>query len=265
MSDSEPSSEALGSISEAFLSAATRYDPSSAYVSPLPIEEVEAVGDWLAQRGYVLHAGSLRRQVKTLRDSFPLGFWSTVPPDGHERKRREEYRKTLGRIGRILEEAKSLSATPPAGPSVTVAEADTLARKLDARDPTFRAGTAEQQSDALLCDGPTPPDGFTWQGQTYRGMRTKVYLAVSFLWPRRHRSAHCKELGEPVWRDFVIEPDYTAVRGVCRDINRFFRTNGIPFHAEFKLDYLSLRDGAPRKPKAKPRATRARKKKGPSR
>jgi hypothetical protein len=107
MRDSERLSEALDRLHDIFLSAATRYDISSSYVSPLPIEEVESVAGWLVQGGYMLEAGALRRQIKTLKDSFPL----SVPLSSCEQERRERFQRTLGRIVRLLEEMKSRTAT----------------------------------------------------------------------------------------------------------------------------------------------------------
>ncbi len=95
-------------------------------------------------------------------------------------------------------------------------------------------------------DGPEPPDGFMHAGQIHRGLARKPFLAISFLWPRRNKTARREELAEPVWEDHAFDQDESAVEGLRKQINRFFRQNAIPWHASFKGGYLYLREGAPR-------------------
>lgn len=112
-----------------------------------------------------------------------------------------------------------------------------------------RLQTALAQAEPTqLPDGPEPPDGFNHQGQTYRGLATKPFLAVSFLWGRRNKSARSDELAGPVWQDHEheLDPDRVAIQGLRREINRFFRKNRIPWHAMVKADHLCLREGPPR-------------------
>ena len=96
-------------------------------------------------------------------------------------------------------------------------------------------------------DGPEPPNGFNWQGQTYRGMRPQVFQAVEFLWSyNTKRTAHADDLAEPVWRDREHMVSKEGLKSLRRDINRFFLDNDIPLHATVKNEYLSLEDGPPR-------------------
>ena len=78
---------------------------------------------------------------------------------------------------------------------------------------------------------------------------------MSFLWERRNKTARCDELAEPVWGDREIDVAENAVQSLRKEINGFFRDNGIPLHAMSKTGYLSLRDGRPRegKPKGPPK------------
>lgn len=103
-------------------------------------------------------------------------------------------------------------------------------------------------------DGPEPPDGFNYAGQTYHGLARKPFAALSFLWRHRNRTAQRCELAEPVWESHAVDVDVdiaeNAIEGLRKEINRFFRDNSIPWHTTFRTGYLSLREGLPRKPKA---------------
>jgi hypothetical protein len=129
--------------------------------------------------------------------------------------------------------------------------------------PEPRALSAsENPSPEPLQEGPEPPDGFNYGGQTHYGLARKPFLAVAFLWSLPNRTARRDELAEPVWQDHAFTPSESAVQGLRKEINRFFRAKGIPWLALFKLDYLCLREGWPRKRKAKAPPKRARSKAG---
>lgn len=124
-------------------------------------------------------------------------------------------------------------------------------------EPRVRSASKSPSPEPLR-DGPEPPDGFNYAGRTYFGLARKPFLAVAFLWPLPNRTARRDELAEPVWEDHADTPSESAVEGLRKEINRFFRANGIPWHTVFKLDYLCLREGPPGKRKGKtlPKGTR---------
>lgn len=128
--------------------------------------------------------------------------------------------------------------------ALMVLEHDQMSKQLN------RGQNAETTDDPPK-DGPEPPDGFNWQGQTHQPMRRQVFMAIQYLWTQWNRTAEIRDLAEPVWQDHGFDVDQEAIKGLRRDINNFFRRNHIPFHAQFKDipqegKYLSLRPGAPR-------------------
>lgn len=223
MRESERLAEALDQLANSFRTAGGRYDTASCYVSPLPIEEAEAVADRLSD---ALQAGALRRQLAILKRSFPL----SVPLDGQERERRERFKRTLECIARLLQNAEREKGT--------AANTTTL---LSSADP--------------VPDGPVGPNGFAWQGVVHSGLTPKPFRAVSYLWKQRRRSAHKDDLAAPVFEDHAADvmPD-KGIDGLRKAINHFFREEAIPLHAEQYHGYLSLCDGPPepgRKPQSK--------------
>ena len=104
-------------------------------------------------------------------------------------------------------------------------------------------------------EGPIEPDGFVWQGVTYRGLARKPFFAVRYLWGQTGKAARTDDLAEPVWEDPLGIPDEEAVRGLRREINAFFRDKGIPWHATVKNQCLAICSGPPqsRKPKSGPK------------
>ncbi len=134
------------------------------------------------------------------------------------------------------------------------AEAVTLEAETTRREPAGGATGTEGKAEAR--DGPEPPDSFNHGGKEYSGLARKPFLAVCFLWGRRNKKARRDELAQPVWEDQALAPDVTGVQGLRKEINKFFRANEIPWHAEFRNDYLCLRQGALRQSSPKPRANR---------
>ena len=121
------------------------------------------------------------------------------------------------------------------------------AKRRESEKPTV----ATHVQNELSPDGPEPPDGFTYKGKTYSGLTAKPFMAVSFLWERRNKTASGDELAEPVWRDHAFNPDDVAIQGLRKEINRFFRKSGIPWHAMVKTAHLCLREGPPREGRTK--------------
>jgi len=144
---------------------------------------------------------------------------------------------------------------------------------LEAEEAWRKAKAAKAAVDARLPplppeplpDGPEPPDGFNYAGKTYRGLARKPFLAMSFLWGKRTRTARRNELAEPVWGDAADVPDENGVHGLRKEINRFFTKHRIAWHAEFKTDYLCLKEGSSPRSKAKTPRKRRKSEKGPSR
>ncbi len=107
-------------------------------------------------------------------------------------------------------------------------------------------------------DGPVHPGSFSWAGQSFSGLAPKPYRAVCYLWSQGNRTAPVDDLAEPVWEDHEMMPDNNAIGGLRRQINRFFRKHGIPFHAAVKNHCILLRDGPPSSGRRGPRRRLAR-------
>ncbi len=101
-----------------------------------------------------------------------------------------------------------------------------------------------------LPDGPEPPDGFNHAGKTHHGLARKPFLALSFLWGRRNKTAHRDYLAGPVWGDHATTVAENAVESLRTEVNDFFAREQIEWHATIQGDYLSLRQGLPRERKA---------------
>jgi hypothetical protein len=124
----------------------------------------------------------------------------------------------------------------------------------------INAAVRGASQDEPLPDGPEPPDGFSYGGQTYQGLARKPFAAVQFVWACDNKTAHRFDLAEPVWQDQAFDVADNAMQGLRKEINRFFRNKKIPWHAKVKGDYLFLREGAPRESTVKPPAKSAKSK-----
>lgn len=77
-------------------------------------------------------------------------------------------------------------------------------------------------------DGPVRYDGFRWKGQVYQGLRNKAWMLVAYLWKTRTRQADDDQLVPAVW-DNVQDVSKDSAGSVRREVNEFFKDNGLPF------------------------------------
>jgi len=130
---------------------------------------------------------------------------------------------------------------------------DVAARLRTALVPPANIGEAapgEAKDDAV--DGPIEPDGFRFQGRAYHGLARKPFFALLYLWGQPNKVARLDDLAGPVWEDHAYPPDAEAVRGLRRDLNRFFRAHQLPWKSFIKNQCLALRSGDPPPCKKKP-------------
>lgn len=78
-------------------------------------------------------------------------------------------------------------------------------------------------------DGPIPDDGFRWQGKDYRGITVKPWLALDAVWNAKDQALDYDDFADPVLRDCRKDVTESMVNSWQRGLNRFFRTNSLPF------------------------------------
>ena len=187
------------------------------------------------------YAGSPRpAKERYIYDRHSPHFLRWARDDGHEPGPAE--------MGLMYEAVVNSRDTPPGMVADTVGFLRDLEQAL-LKARAFCSGRDEIPAGGSK-DGPVAPDGFVCGGTTHYGLARKPFLTVNFLWQARNRTASADDLAEPVWEDHAATPDRSALDGTRREINSFFRNNGILFHVKRKDLYLVLRDGPP--PPAKP-------------
>ena len=88
--------------------------------------------------------------------------------------------------------------------------------------------TTGSNSADLPEDGPVPPDGFCWEGKFCEGMTAMSWQLISFLWPRKNRSASDDDLAPTVWPE-VTDVSENSLGSARREANHFFRENSFPW------------------------------------
>ncbi len=77
-------------------------------------------------------------------------------------------------------------------------------------------------------DGPVPPNSFCWKGKCKDGMTAMSWKVITFLWPRKNRSASDDDFVPTVWEETVAVSE-DAVGSVRREANKFFGDNKFPW------------------------------------
>jgi len=184
-----------------------------------------------------------------------------------------EYRHPVDEFERFLEE-QSKPVEPPVPEPAGVQQAAREPRPSESAreaapgeaEATDDQPPAEQPANTTR-DGPTEPDAFVWQNRKYGGLPRGPFGALRYLWGCEGRAARPdEEMAESVYGDREQGFPDTAVRGLRQELNNFFRTNKLPFHARQHNGYLSIDDGEPKpakarrkmpkRPETKPRARR---------
>jgi hypothetical protein len=92
------------------------------------------------------------------------------------------------------------------------------------------ANLGQQEKEPPEHDGPCDP--FSWQlngSCLEEKLSTKAWRLAEYLFQRRPKLIAFAELGEPVFQDSVVDPDYSQISSYRTEVNRFLEKHGIPW------------------------------------
>jgi|GEM_PF-6697023 len=120
--------------------------------------------------------------------------------------------------------------------------------------PELATASSAEEKDV---DGPIEPDGFIWRGKPYYGLRRGAFGALRYVWGCKGRAATLDDdMADAVGDHADTDFSDSFLRGLRQELNAFFRTNKLPFHAQVKNEYLCIKDGGPIAAKPKKKARR---------
>jgi hypothetical protein len=93
----------------------------------------------------------------------------------------------------------------------------------------WRAWLSGLEEPAAEADGPFGVEGFHWKGTSYFGLTAKPFRLVQALWSAKHRTLSLDHAEAAVYGPNDLPPD-SGLPSLRRQINAFFRANGIPWN-----------------------------------
>jgi hypothetical protein len=92
------------------------------------------------------------------------------------------------------------------------------------------ANVARQRSEPPEPDGPCDPFSWRFNGVCFEEkLSAKAWRLADYLYQRQPRLVDFSELGEPVFQDSAVDPDYGQISTYRTEVNRFFEKYGIPW------------------------------------
>lgn len=104
-----------------------------------------------------------------------------------------------------------------------------------------QSGQVTAKENVAECDGPAGPRHWRHNGQVLKGtMRSGAWRMASHLWRQPHKTDNIYQLIEPVYGDSAYRISKESFQSLCRDANKFFAKNGVPWKAGVNGDCVSL-------------------------